>query len=263
MSEEARRYLETIPDVQQYMASARRMYGHQDTAVVESMNNANLEVRSEHLYGAFQKILKCEQKRFLKKKVKALGYNEPLLPSVSERLSSAQSRAHVYTSIEFTSDDRLTARVPSSSDPAVSYNTDLRLLSENGASCDCGRPQVEGLPCSHLLAHATAGGLEITSFMCRHDTSAGWKEQYSENLEFLLPSDAAIERSTYIDANLRPPIRSRRRKGRPRTRRRRSVLEREENGGRVRRSVTCTNCYRRAHNRRGCPGMPSQNLSAN
>ena len=258
MTEETRAYLGGMLDREQYMCCAKRMYGHHNTSVVESMNNANLDVRSMHIYGAFMELVRSEQERFVKRKTRALDCNSALPPAIGAKLSNTRHLANAYTSIEFTSDENINARVPSSSDPAISYNTDLSVLAENGRSCDCGRPQVEGLPCAHLIAHADAAGLDISSFMCRHDTCDGWREQYPEDLQFPVPSDSAIERSTYIDSNLRPPIRAKRRRGRPRTRRHRSALEGSGNGGQGRRTVTCSNCYLTGHNRRSCPGMPSQ-----
>ena len=200
--------------------------------------------------------MKSEQERFVIRRAKALACDSSLPPGVEDRLANARSRVNSYTSIQFTSNDRLTARVPSSSNPAVSYNTDLRQLADNGLSCDCGHPQVTGLPCVHLLAHAIAAGLDEVNFMCDHDTTAGWKAQYPEELEFPLPSDVDIETSRYRDFNLRPPIRTKRRRGRARTRRRRSVLENGAYGSQPRRTITCSNCYMVEHNRRSCARCP-------
>jgi len=137
------------------------------------------------------------------------------------------------------------ARVQSWKDPTVSYETCTSVL-----SCDCGRPEVSGLPCAHLLAHAEAAGVPIHEVVHKKDRTAGWQQQYPDNVAFIVSSQALVKAkcaSRILQGGgfaLKLPPVVRRGKGRPSKQKRKpSCLE----GQPKKRRMTCSVCKREGH----------------
>lgn len=166
------------------------------------------------------------------------------------RCAPARIHAASRAGIEFTAHAHLTARAPSLASPSNSRSASLASM-----TCDCGRPSTEGLPCSHLLARASAAHLGIADCMHPFQATVGWKQQHPEEALFHAPSTEMMRQSQLVGANLMPPLRIKKRKGRPRDRRRRGALERQGSSSN-RRRIACSRCYREGHNARARESMP-------
>jgi hypothetical protein len=124
----------------------------------------------------------------------------------------------------------------------------------NGGSCDSGDMVGLGVPCSHAVAAATKKGVPIETLLHRFDTADGWRAQYVLSIE--LPSSAQVDSFAHlIDSTLRMPLALTRGRGRPKTARRISYVEKY--AGKKRR-MTCQHCYKTGHTKRTCPSKPSE-----
>ncbi len=146
------------------------------------------------------------------------------------------------------------ALVTTADNPPRTCTVDLEEVRNAGiAACSIGCSVLTGLPCAHAVSVANKAGRGIEDFMNLKDTTAGWKLQYPEDLEFAIPSDADIElHAGLADALLRLPPVLRRPKGRPKGKKR-AKGHREAFLCKKKRIFTCQMCFKKGHTSPYCP----------
>ena len=186
------------------------------------------------------------------------GMHPSLPPSqVMELMMTEVAMADRCQSIRVDESDMLQAVVPSISDSMREYATRV----EKGfMSCECGLPQISGMPDRHVIYHADSVGVAWEDLLSGPDSVEGWKQQYPADLHFTIPSSSAVEASPLIDENLLLPPMIHKGRGHPRVKCHKGFLEgggkgmRKTGGQRAR--PTCSNCKQVGHNSRGCKNMP-------
>lgn len=165
-----------------------------------------------------------------------------------KRLQARITKASAKTTITIPDPaNPLEAVVQSFTDPSKEYRTDL-----HEKTCECGVPDKESGPCSHLIHHAHSVGMPISDLLDEKDSVEGWQKQYPADLEFKIPSESKVLNTfrLLINQNVHLPLVARRKAGRPATKRKKGCLET------ARKKPQCRNCFQAGHNKRTCPFMP-------
>ena len=194
------------------MAAPWGIAGAHSSSPSESWNHAALAARKLTLVAAAKSLLESDSERFMRNKEAALGCEATLPPRVNEaqlgqKLSASRiSRSHVT----FLDNTKSVAMVPVSTNPNKKVRVDLNenvvvhltllwslrwTTTRNGgpAACDNLCVVLTKIPCSHAHAAAVAADLNMMHIICPELKTTHWKEQH-EGTEFLLPSEAQIER---------------------------------------------------------------------
>ncbi|KAK3246979.1 hypothetical protein CYMTET_43510 [Cymbomonas tetramitiformis] len=170
-----------------------------------------MEARMMHIAGALDVLVKLFQRHFNQNRTKAQRCTAIIPPRLESKLQDTIALAARYTHIDFLNEEDLTlSRVRSLANPSTAYNVDLRLI-----GCECGRPNLDYLPCAHMMFAANSKGSNCTHFMLHKNTVAGWKEQYPSTLEFKVPTDTEVAAHRLMGSAIKLPPVLRRSKGRP------------------------------------------------
>ena len=264
----AREKLAKVNDEHQYLVAAGEMHGQYTSNSAESLNKANLRVRQGDCYESLKMLVEDSCRRFKENKVAAhkKGLLEPphWSPAVASGsvknpptgwgMDANELQATRYQHVTFLDAAKRTARVRSASQIGMEYNTDL-----DAHDCDCGRPNVFGLPCGHMVAHCEKAGIQVQTIMHPKHTRRGWEMQYPAALTFPIPPSAAkIEQEVVMNPSpelLLPPLVARG-KGRPKKNRQKRPMEEATLGKRKRTTKTCSNCWRTGHSKNHCRNPP-------
>jgi hypothetical protein len=150
--------------------------------------------------------------------------------------------------------DKSVAFVTSSKKPCDDYRTSLV-----DKTCECGMVVIRGeLPCKHLYFPAESVGMDPDDLVPAMHTTERWREQYPLDVDYEVPSSTEIHAMGLRDDNIALPLVTRRAKGRPAMKRKKSWTE--GGGGSRKKNAPgrCGNCGKTGHNQRTCKFMPSQ-----
>lgn len=208
-----------------------------------------MPVRLLHPAAALIKLSEKMRDRWDEAKAKSLACQSALPPRLMLKLHETNVAAAKIPvdKIKFTTTDKRSGTVPLNENPTKTASVNMEMMYKmNRESCDRCCSVVTGLPCSHQVAFANAGGHDFVDFMNVLDTTAGWVKQY-ENVTFHLPSEAEYAAQEHLwDTSLRlvPPYK--RQRGRPSLKRKKGFLERETKA----KVITCQRCFKKGHTKR-------------
>ena len=196
MEEEDKLYLDSIPDNQQYpaarcaMAETVIMYGRSSSQCVESMNAANRAIRewtSVCVTNAVMLLMKLESSCYEEMRVAAWRHDGVLTPRGRQLCDDAakevpRPRDYIYTMIEHeqTREFKIKGNHLLSTTHRVIINKEAS-RGQYAATCDCGVPPKNGVPCRHIVAIAKSTnieGLNMVSVMPYWWTTDCWRKQF-------------------------------------------------------------------------------------
>ena len=119
----------------------------------------------------------------------------------------------------------------------------FRVVDLGTMSCSCGFFREQGIPCRHMCAAIISRRQHPKAFVIR-------ERHLDELLETYAGETVPVDLGLLQDDGLRPPTQTRRR-GRPREKRIPSSAEKPP-----KKSVTCSRCGQRGHNKRTCKVHP-------
>lgn len=236
MEEEDKLYLDRIPDNEQYpaarcaMADTVIMYGRSSSQCVESMNAANRAIRertSVCVTNAVMLLMKLESTRYEEMRVAAWRHDGVLTPK-GRQLCDEASRAvprprdYIYTMIEHeeTREFKVKGNHLLSTTHRVIINKEAS-RGQYAATCDCGVPAMNGVPCRHIVAIAKSTnieGLNMVSVMPYWWTTDCWRRQFPAETSIACRIDIEYLQEKYEpDESIRycPDFAAPRKKGRP------------------------------------------------
>ena len=168
MSDAERQFLTKLPDNVQYPAAWCAMgpnicmYGRSASSGVESMNRANMDVRSPRSVDSLNSAMTTihiESKRYESYKAKAWSHNLPLTPkgmSLMEAVFKDVVPSQYTRDVEETQNSyRCTVR--RNSGEGVLYTVVIPKHTKYGSlfgACNCGVPRRDGIPCIHMAVLA-------------------------------------------------------------------------------------------------------------
>jgi hypothetical protein len=200
-------YLLSVTDESQFcaarcaMTSDAQMHGKLASSGVESMNQANMNVRQKTAVDALNAmlvLLKDDSDRFEKYKRQACEQTQLLTPhgmiEMEEAYKDVNQREY---RLEVTEDDNgQVAKVSKMIAKAKQYVVFIpkeETLGSRFGSCTCGVPATEGIPCLHIVVVAKSNvipGLTRVNTMPLWWTTAQWRNQFP--IEATMRSDISI-----------------------------------------------------------------------
>ena len=193
VADNALKYLNSINDTEQYpcvrvnMGEGIYMYQRSASSSVESMNNANNAVRARTAVdpvNATMLLLQKENERFMSRMAQAHEWMEELTPH------GIKLRDDIFKKVEFrdyyisivNGEDRVDCTV--SRLGGVSRKCYFLVnpnMGSNFGGCTCGAPNVNGVPCHHMIAVVKSSrveGLTSNNAMPNWWTTQMWRKQY-------------------------------------------------------------------------------------
>ena len=238
MEEDDKWYLNRIPDNQQYpaarcaMSETVFMYGRSSSQCVESMNAANRAIRERTtvcVTNAVMLLMKLESTRYEEMKVAAWKHDGILTPRGRQLCDDAakevpRPRDYIYTMVEHElhREFKIKGNHLLSTTQRVLIKKEAR-MGQYAATCDCGVPQMKGVPCRHIVAIAKSTnieGLNMVSVMPFWWTSNCWRKQFPAETSIACRIDIEYLQEKYpADESIHycPDFAAQRKKGRPKT----------------------------------------------
>ena len=193
VADNALKYLNSIQDTEQYpcvrvnMGEGIYMYQRSASSSVESMNNANNAVRARTAVdpvNATMLLLQKENERFMSRMAQAHEWMEELTPH------GIKLRDDIFKKVEFrdyyisivNGEDRVDCTV--SRLGGVNRKCYFLVnpnMGSNFGGCTCGAPNVNGVPCHHMIAVVKSSrveGLTSNNAMPNWWTTQMWRKQY-------------------------------------------------------------------------------------
>lgn len=218
MDDDVRRYLNKVPDHQQYPVSATGLRGNLGKNMGESDENALLNVKEAPFTRSLLLLASNIQQRWQSQRENALECKGILPPRIDTRMRAQNARAPLFRSnLVSISPCKTNASVQSVRYPGKVYRVQYDAIrNADSNACDglCSIPT--GVPCEHQIAAATHLGKHISTFMNVKDRADTWQNMY-DSLVIEIPSTAEIESFIHMKKdNLRLPPSLPRKRGRPR-----------------------------------------------
>lgn len=236
MSENDKRYLNIVADIEQYPAARCamhkdvNMYGRTASSGVEAMNAVNRSIRERCcvcLVNATILLLKMEADRFARMRDSAWAYDGLITPHARQLADDVfkqvpNHRNYTISKAEFDTyhEFKVRANVTGSTNHTVQVMKDDK-WGHRATSCTCGVPQVESVPCRHIVAVAKSGkgdGLNMVSAMPYFWSTRWWRNQFPQEEAIRCNIDLEYLREKHDpDNSIRymPDMVGLRKKGRP------------------------------------------------
>ena len=243
VSDKALKYLNSMEDIHQYPAARCAMgegiylYNRTASSSVESMNQANKEVRARtavDVVNASILLLQLECKRFKQHQESAWKRNEYLTPHGNKLRDITFQKVPDYRLYEITvqdGEDRWTCRVVRQHERRCWFMK-VPVMGSLFGGCTCGGPLTAGVPCHHMVAVVKSSrilGLNESNAMPKWWTTEMWRLQYPKEGNALCDFDmTSIKVNHRPDTKMRycPPYATANKAGRPKDEKRiKSCLE--------------------------------------
>eukprot|EP01138_Halocafeteria_seosinensis_P011823 gb/GECG01012083.1/.p1 GENE.gb/GECG01012083.1/~~gb/GECG01012083.1/.p1 ORF type:complete len:570 (+),score=51.02 gb/GECG01012083.1/:1-1710(+) len=225
--------------------------GYHSSSVVESMNEAMVPVRRCTFFEGLITLVHGEATRFRKRQnaiSKAVEEGKTLTPAGEEIVQSLEQTRRRYAA---------TTRIwgSNTNQPSVQLHGDTCHREVNLATlnCSCGAPEVKAQPCPHIYVAARAVGIPNNSIFAHNHFSVDlWKLQFPENIQYDNVHIGEVADNRHLANQLLqiPPV-APNPPGRPPNNQRLEGIHEQAR----RKTVRCSQCKRRGHNRRSpmCP----------
>lgn len=160
-----------------------RMFHSKTQQFVEIMNRWNKAAREVHVCASLMKLVNLEATRYRKKSKEAHDWKDEVLTPYATHHNNVIKKD--INLLKVTNIDRSTSNRGVVEDVKTSYAVDFQ-----DYSCECGKPDIESLPCKHMLAFAKhpLTGVTVDELYLEKWTSACWRSQYPLDFEFMVPS---------------------------------------------------------------------------